>query len=222
MQRRILFVLVLAGILGALYASGFFGLVHEPQRVRDMLETLGVWAPILYVVVFAALEPFFVPAIAFIIPGALFFSFAELFWLSWLGAVGAGVVGFSFARYLGRDYAETHMPKRFRAYDEQLARHALRTVILIRMTLFLAPPAHWFLGLSQIRFAPFLLGTALGFLPGIALVTYLTVTVGESIEGWLAQHMGWVLVTSVVLAVAVVWIRRLRARREPRGESPSA
>ena len=91
MQRRALLVLALAGILGALYASGFFHLVHEPQRVRDVLEALGVWAPILYVVAFAVLEPFFVPAIAFIIPGALFFSFAELFWLSWLGAVGAGV-----------------------------------------------------------------------------------------------------------------------------------
>ena len=222
MQRRILLVLVLAGTLGGLYASGFFDLLHEPQRVRDILEALGAWAPILYVVAFAVLEPFFVPGIAFIIPGALFFSFAELFWLSWLGAVGAGVVGFSFARYLGRDYAETHMPKRFRAYDEQLARHALRTVILIRMTLFLAPPAHWFLGLSQIRFAPFFLGTALGFLPGIALVTYLTVVVEESIGQWLTQRMGWVFVATVLLAVAVVWVRRLRARREPRGESPSA
>ena len=63
-----------AGVLGALYAGGFFELLQQPERVRAILEGLGPWAPVLFVAAFSLLEPFFIPGIAFMIPGSLIFS----------------------------------------------------------------------------------------------------------------------------------------------------
>lgn len=218
--KRIVLLSLPAGILGGLYVAGFFDLLAEPERVRAALDELGVWAPILYVSAFAILEPFFVPGLAFMLPGALYFSFAELFWLSWLGSLGAGIVGFSFARFLGRDYAERHMPERLRRYDEGLARHGLRTVILIRLTLFLAPPAHWLLGLSQVRFGAFVLGTAIGFLPGIALITFLIVYLGESFAQGLGKWPPWLFAGVAVAILLALRVRRQRA--DPRAEADQA
>jgi phospholipase D1/2 len=113
------------------------------------------------------------------------------------------------------------MPKRLRRYDERLATHGLQTVILIRATLFLAPPAHWLLGLSQVRFTQFLLGTAIGFLPGIALLTYLTVSLGESLGEWIEKRPPGTLAAIIIAIVVFVRIRRRIARRREGRESAS-
>lgn len=209
MLKRGAVVAGIAGILGTLYFSGFFELLTDPDRAQAALERLGIWAPILYVVAFALLEPFFIPGLAFMIPGGFVFSFPELFVLSWLGSIGAGIVGFSFARFIGREFVESRLPDRLRTYDERLATRGLRTVIWVRMMLFLAPPAHWLLGLSKVRFAPFVLGTAIGFVPGIGLAAYLIVFVGESLGEWIRDlPRGSIAVIIIGLVVA----NRIRLR----------
>ncbi len=215
MAKRMALVAGIAGILAIVYFSGLFDLISDPDRARAALEDLGVWAPVLYVLAFALLEPFFVPGIAFMIPGGFVFSFPQLFALSWMGSVGAGIVGFSFARTLGREFAESRIPERLRRYDEQLATNGLRTVILVRLVLFLAPPAHWLLGLSQVRFPTFVLGTAIGFLPGIGLSTYLIVFLGESLGDWISDRPPG---TFAVLIIAFIIVNRIRARIKKKRE----
>ena len=204
---------LVASIFAALYFAGFLDLIREPERVRAMLLELGIWAPILYVLAFSLLEPFFVPGIAFMIPGAFVWSFPELFALSWLGSIGAGIVGFGFARHLGREYVERHLPERFRKYDEQLATRGLRAVILVRLTIFLAPPAHWMLGLSSVGFGRFVLGTAIGFLPGIAALTYVVVFVGGTLGDWLSSQPREVWIAVGAAAALLLAARRWRANR---------
>ena len=213
MWRRLALVALVACLFGGLYLAGGLDLIQDPERVRELLDELGVWGPVLYVVAFALLEPFFVPGIAFILPGAVVWDYPTLLLLSWLGSIGAGIVGFSFARYLGRDYVERHLPERFRRYDRALAEHPLRSVILIRVTLFIAPPAHWMLGLSQVGFVPFVLGTAIGFLPGMALLTYVVVFVGATLGAWLGSQPAEIWIALAVAAALVFAARRWLARR---------
>jgi len=209
MLKRVALVAGIAAILGALYASGFFEFITDPERARTALEDFGIWAPILYVLAFAILEPFFIPGLAFMIPGGFVFSFSELFVLSWLGSIGAGIVGFSFARFIGREFVESRLPDRLRKYDERLDTHGLRTVILVRVMLFLAPPAHWLLGLSKVRFAPFVLGTAIGFVPGIGLAAYLIVFVGASLGDWISNLPRG---TFAAIIIGLVVANRIRLR----------
>jgi uncharacterized membrane protein YdjX (TVP38/TMEM64 family) len=220
MIGRVVLLGVVAGILSALYFSGFFEYIEDAERVRASLDGLGMWAPVLYILAFSCLEPFFVPGFAFIVPGAFVWSYGTLFLLSWLGSIGAGIVGFSFARYLGRDYVEGRLPASLRRYDERLAERGLRTVILVRLTLFLAPPAHWLLGVSQVRFAPFVLGTAIGFLPGIALLTYVVVFLGESLGDFFANQPREFWIGLGVVIVALALVRRRVRRKKSADEAP--
>jgi uncharacterized membrane protein YdjX (TVP38/TMEM64 family) len=45
-------------------------------------------------------------------------------------------------------------------------------VILIRLMFFIAPWAHWLLGLTKVRFRDYLTGTIIGLAPMMALFTW--------------------------------------------------
>ena len=222
MFKRIAGLAGIAAIVGGLYYFGLLDLVKDPERARAALEGLGVWAPVLYVLAFSCLEPFFVPGIAFMIPGAIFFSFPVLFALSWLGSVGAGIVGFSFARFIGREFVEKRLPERMRVYDERLATKGLQTVILVRLTLFITPPAHWLLGLSRVRFIPFLIGTAIGFIPGMALLTYTVVFFGESMGDWIVDRPPGFFAGVALVVIVFIRLRRTLAKRGKRASRSDA
>lgn len=195
--------------LGFAYATGLFELLGDPARMSDALAGLGSWGYLAFVLGFALSEPFGAPGILFILPAALVWPKWLAFVLSLVGSVGAGIVGFGFARYVARDWVERRLPARLRRYDERLAEHGLRTVIVVRLTLFLFPPAHWLLGLSRVRFAPFVIGSAIGFVPGVATLAFL----GGGLVEWLLGQPPTIIALIVVSLLAPWVLRAVRQRR---------
>jgi uncharacterized membrane protein YdjX (TVP38/TMEM64 family) len=215
---RWLLGLGLAALLLHAWAAGWFSQLDGPsveQRIRDA----GAWGPVLYVVLFMLLEPFGVPGIVFVVPGGLVWSWPTLFVLSWVGATGAGVCGFTFARTIGRDWVERRLSDRARAYDQALAENGLRTVIVIRLLFFIAPWAHWLLGLSRVRFRDFLLGTVLGLAPMMALFTW----AGGNAVAWFSERpvLAALGFAAVVVAIAI-GARRFHAAMESTVYEPAA
>ena len=85
-------------------------------------------------------------------------------------------------------------------------------MIGLRLVLFLAPWVHWLLGASRVSFREFFLGSAIGLLPGIALVTL----VGRSaIEHWDGLRP-WALGAGA-LVLAFELARRLWLRQSQSG-----
>ena len=204
-------VLLLALGLAAWHATSLSG-----EEVRALLQGAGPWAPVIYVVSFALLEPFGVFGVFFVGPGSLLWEWPTLFALSWLGAVGAGIVGFVFARLLARDQVRSRIPERLRAYEDRLERSPLLGVILVRLAFFLWPPAHWLLGLSRVRFGTFVLGSMIGFAPGMAVFTWLGKSLVEEVTDFPLTGIAAVL---VALLLGLFFRRWLRSRR--REEAPA-
>jgi uncharacterized membrane protein YdjX (TVP38/TMEM64 family) len=174
------------------------------------------WGPVVYVLLFSALEPFGVAGLVFITPGSLVWDWQLLFLYSWLGSIGAGIVGFSFARTIGRDWAAQRIPQRLRRFDDRLAENALRGVIFVRLVTFLFPPAHWLLGLSRVDFASFVAGTAIGMAPAMAVLTWFVSEVSNLVVEQAAPP--WLFAILVVFVIVViVWFRRRGAASEPGG-----
>lgn len=213
-RARVFGIAAMAVLAGGLVAAGHASGVYQADRAEALLAELGIWAPILYVAAFALLEPFGAPGILFIVPASVVWPFWLAFLLSWIGAIGAGLVGFGFARAIGRDWVEAHLPGRLRAYDRKLAESGFATVILVRLLFFLAPPAHWVLGLSRVGVVPFVAGSAVGFLPGIALLTF----VSMSLLDWLLAQPTQVWVGVGLLAAAGVLVHGALGRRRERSE----
>ena len=215
---RIALVAAVALVLVTAWWLGLFALLSNPEQAAELLRSMGVWGYVLYVASFALLEPFFVPGILFIFPAALIWPSWLAFVLSLLGATGAGAVGFVFARFLARDWVSAHIPERVRRWDEGLAARPIRTVVLIRLLFFLLPPAHWALGLSAVRFPALIVGTLIGFIPGIAALTFVGGGLADSLGGESPDIWRWVALAVVVL-VALNWLSRRRRSKDSKGTS---
>lgn len=212
MTRRltILAAVLLLVAVGAAAASGALSEL-DGERLSALLRRAGPWGPVCYVALFALLEPFGVPGIAFVLPAVAVWPLGQAWLLSWLGAIGAGVVGFAFARSIGRTWVERHLPERFRRFDERLETRGVVTVVVVRLIFFLAPPAHWLLGLSRVGFAPFVLGSAVGFAPGMLVL----VLFGGGFLALLQTHPIWAgaVFVAVGLVLLATWLgRRPRER----------
>ena len=205
-------MLAVAAAVAVAFGAWWFGLQHSLGRedLRAAVSAAGPWGPLLFVALFSALQGLGVPGLLFIGVAIVVWSpFEALLWI-WAGSVGAGSVGFAFARTLGRRWVATHLPERFRRFDARLATSGLRYVVAVRLVFYLAAPAHWLLGLSGVRFRTALLGSAIGFLPGSALWAF----AGGSLLAWAgARSPGtWAaLAASVALLLGARWAWRRRA-----------
>jgi len=148
-----------------------FDLVPGPAEATTALRDAGPAGALLYVAAFTVLQPWGLPGSLFVVPASLVWPPAVAFGLSWIGANLAAAVAFLFARWAGRDWARGRLGPRFRAYEQRLEEHALATVVTLRLLFVSAPPASWLLGISGVSLRTCLLGSAIGFVPGVALIT---------------------------------------------------
>ena len=122
-------------------------------------------------------------------------------------------VGFSFSRFVARDWIAPRIPRRFRKYDEALERRAFATVFTLRFIFWMPPLLHAFFGVSKVRFSTHFWGSLLGYLVPLFVVSYF----GERVVAWMknAPPTTWAIALAVVIAAAaIVWLRKVTSRSE--------
>jgi len=207
-------VALLAAVGLALAASwqvGLFELLTRPEQTAEALRELGAWGYALYVVSFALLAAFGVPGIAFVLPAAMIWPRWIALALSVAGATGAACVGFGFARFLARDWVVARIPARLRRRVAALESRPVRTVVVVRLLFVLLPPSHWVLGVSGVGFGAYVWGSLLGYLPSMAVLTW----VGGGVMEWMLEQPPetWRLAAAAVGAVLLLnWVNARRRR----------
>ncbi len=172
-------MLALALVVGLLLSGAHTSI--SPAAIREWLVSSGPRGPLLFVAAFALLQPWGLSAHVFILASALVWSPPVALALSLSGAVVASAVAFWLARWMGYEWVQSKLPARLHRWDERLGTHGFRTVLLMRLTLFTFGPMQLMLGVSKVRFAPYLAASAIGLLPMIALETFL----GGGLVDWL-------------------------------------
>jgi len=138
--------------------------VDEIQAWAESTGTLGLT---IFVVAYALLT--LTPA-----PKAVISAAAGLAWGLWLGtflvlvgAVAGAALSFWIGRILGRDAVEQYTGGRVRAVDEMLQKRGLLSVIVLRLIpLIPFTVINYAAGLTAVRVRDYMLGTALGIMPG--------------------------------------------------------
>ncbi len=97
-------------------------------------------------------------------------GYAFGFWwgtlLALLASLGGCLLTFYYARGLGRGWVARRFPQRVRRLDRFVGHHPLRSVLMLRLLPLGSNLAtNLAAGVSSIRSRPFLLGSALGYLP---------------------------------------------------------
>ncbi len=205
-------VALVVGLLLAAYRFGVFDRLADPERLKNSLLELGGWGYVAFVVAYAVLQPFGVPGTVFVFAAPLIWPWPIAFALSMTGTMAASVVGFSFARFVARDWVAAKIPARFRKYDDALERRAFTTVFLLRFLFWMPPMLHAFFGISKVRFSTHFWGSLAGYVVPLLLVSYF----GERLFTAMRAMPPWawaIVAVAVAVPVLVMIGRRLRRRR---------
>jgi uncharacterized membrane protein YdjX (TVP38/TMEM64 family) len=169
---RVGLVLLVAALLAYAHAHGAFSEVREPARLAERLVAMGAWGYVAFVGAYTLLQPFGVPGTIFVFAAPLIWPWPTAFALSMVGTMAASVVGFTFARFVARDWLAARIPPRFRRYDEALARRGFATVFLLRFVFWMPPLLHAFFGVSKVRFWTHFWGSLAGYVVPLLAVSF--------------------------------------------------
>jgi uncharacterized membrane protein YdjX (TVP38/TMEM64 family) len=213
-RKKLALLLAVVLLVAAAHRLGLFGLFGDAATAKRTLLDLGPLGYAAYLAAFALLQPFGVPGFVFVIAASLVWPTSTAIGLSLVGSCFASMVGFSFARYVARDWVEKKIPARWRKYDERLAERGFATVLLLRLIFWQQPLLHLALGLSRVRFSSHLGASMIAYVGPIVATCYFgeaffTAIREQPAERWAAA--GVVLVALVAILFAVRRYRKARA-----------
>jgi uncharacterized membrane protein YdjX (TVP38/TMEM64 family) len=164
----VLLALVAGGVIVALAVG-----VPPMDQIRSWIDTAGWAAPLLYAALYAALTLTPAPATVLSVGAGLLFGLATGLAVVMGAALTGATVAFALARWLGRDAVARIDNARLHRLDGLLRRRGLLAVIGIRLVPLLPfGTVNYASGLTAVRARDYVLGTAIGILPGAtALVT---------------------------------------------------
>ncbi len=224
MNRRLLTRLLLLALLAAGVA---LGIVYREHFSRAALETwigaLGVWAPLVYMGVYALGTLFVAGAALTLVGGALFGPLWGMLYVL-IGSVSGATLAFLLARYLAADWVQRHTRGIVRQVKEGVEAEGWHFVAFVRLVpLFPFLLLNYALGLTRIPLRTYVLSSALFMLPGIAGYVYLGYAGREALLGGEALLRKGLIAVGVFAALVFLplLVRRLRAAR-PLAESAGA
>ncbi len=169
--RLVAVAVMFAALLFGAKATGLAD-AFDAQGVREQIQAAGVWGVALYLVIFAAGELLHVPGMVFVAAGILAYGRVWGFGVAYLGSLVSVSASFLLVRLVGgRALRAIDKPFIKRMLD-RLQERPVRTVIVLRLILWLAPPLNYALALTELRFRDHLLGSALGLLPVLLAATF--------------------------------------------------
>jgi len=213
--RKVRIGAVAAVVVGLLVAwrLGVLQAFRDPAHVKEVLVGLGPWGYVAFVLAYATLQPFGVPGTVFIWAAPLIWPWPVAFALSMVGTMAASVVGFSFARFVARDWVSRWIPARFRKYEGALERRGFATVFTLRFVFWMPPLLHAFFGVSRVRFWTHFWASLAGYVVPLLATAYF----GQKLFDYMrtAPRSVWLVMPAVVITVVTIFFlvsRRAQAR----------
>lgn len=158
-----LLVVLLVAVLVVEYVRGW----PDVSTLRERVEAAGPLGVLVFVGGYAVLCLLPAPKALFTALGGLVYGLWLGALLSWLGAMAGATVAFGVGRLLGRDAIDRLLRGRLQRADEALSEHGLGAVVTARLIPVLPfTGLNYAAGLTGVRFRDYVVGTALGMVPG--------------------------------------------------------
>lgn len=192
------------------FALGGYTWMTGDGNIERLLTESGVLGPLIFILVMWLTQPLGVPGFVYMVPAGIVWPLPLALAVSWIGNLGASYIAFSFARWFGRDWVKARIPEGMHRYDDRLEQGGLKPVILLRIVFGQLPPADWLLGVTKVSQRNFIIGTAIGIIPGVVLF----VVAGGGLFDILRDMP--TMARRIVIALAIVFAvgRRILKRRK--------
>lgn len=201
-------------VLGVLLAGlATVALVLGPPDVTAMrarVEEAGAWGPVLFVALYLGLSLIPCPKALLTAAGGALFGLVPGAALALLAALAGAVISFGLGRLLGREAVDRLTRGRLAQVDALLRDHGLAAVLVVRLVPLVPFIAiNYAAGLTGLRLRHFVVGSAVGMIPGSLAYAALGAYGTDP----------WGLAIAITALVALVaggswWARRLVSRGE--------
>lgn len=215
LRLGLLAVLVAAAVGLSLRGGGV-----SPAGLRESMEGLGMLGPLALVIVYALATLALLPGTPFTLASGLLFGPVLGSVTALVGATLGATLAFGLGRAVGREAVEQLAGRRVEALDRLLTERGLLAVLLVRLVpLFPFNLVNLVSGVTALRVLDYVLGTAVGIVPGVVLLAAMGGTIEDPTSpAFLAAAGGFVLLT-VVAALAA---RRFGPSRTPAADAGPA
>jgi uncharacterized membrane protein YdjX (TVP38/TMEM64 family) len=186
----------------------------ELGAVQRAVAATGAWGPVAYVVLHVLLT--LVPVSKNLLSGVAgaLFGLAGGIAISWVASMLSAVVGFALARWLGRDTVAAMTGPRLARVEDVLRHQGVAAVVVARLTPVLPfTVVNYAAGVSAVSRRDFLVGTAVGIVPG---------TVGYAALGASAGRSAVIVAGSLALGAVLLVGSLVVGRRMARGRADDA
>jgi len=210
--RLLLAVVIIAGVALIANHLGLFDMLkggslkERVERLDGMFQSLGAWAPMVFILIWILSSTLLLPGLPITIAGALVFGAV---WGSVYTAIGANIgacAAFLVGRYAARSIVEGWVEKNksLKKIDEGVRQQGWRMLMITRFVpLFPFSLQNYVYGLTQIPFRTYALVTIPTILPGTIAYNF---TAGSAREVILSGGQPEALKRTVLyLAVAAVF-----------------
>ena len=207
--RTVVKLAALAAVVAGVVWASITGVLPSVDSVQREVRGYGALAPVAYIAAYAVLVLFPTPASLLTIAGGALFGLAEGTAYALVGAVLGAVAAYEIGRLLGRDAVARLTRGRLEPVERVLSEHGFAAVVAIRLTpVFPYLAVNYAAGLTSLARRDYVLGTALGIVPGA--IAYAAVgAYGADPLGLFAAIAGL-----VVLTLAGGYVGRRMLRRE--------
>ena len=180
-----------------------------------MIAAYGIWGPVVYVLIWMAAPPLFLPGLPIGLAGGIVFG---PFWgviYTIFGSTAGATLAFLVARYLARDWVgEKLAGTRLATLDDKVGQQGWKVVALTRLVpLFPYNLLNYAFGLTKISLTAYVLTTFFFMLPMTVAIIYFSANILDLLRG----KITWGVVIGIILIALVglipVLYKKLRVRR---------
>ena len=155
------------------------------EALGRFLDGVGIWAPVVFIVIYAGGVCLFLPGTLLTGLGAAIFGAYWGFVYVWFGAMAGASIAFWIGRTLGREFASSLIGDRLKKFDDAIERNGFATVLYLRLVYFPFTPMNFGMGLTKVHFRDYFLGTGLGIIVGTFIFTFF---IGTLKEVWISGN----------------------------------
>lgn len=210
--KVLLILCILGGVFVLLRFLGInFSGVSE-EEFRGWVKSLGVWGPILYIIVYVLRPLILFPAGVLSAAAGVIWGTALGFFYLQIAANISSTAEFLIARYFARGVVEKYLKGRLVTLDKKIEKHGFLTVLMIR----LIPNVAWdiqnfSLGLTKVKFRDYFIATLIGIMPG----SFAFVFFGASLIKVLANPKNfWIIGVAVLLFVVIFYFQKWLKKKQ--------
>lgn len=184
----------------------------DRQQLQTWLEAMGVFAPIIYILLYTVATWLILPSTPLnLTGGAIFGIWWGTLWTTVAALLGA-IASFGFTRTIGRELITRKLAGRWDAVDAEIRQGGLFYMFAIRL-LPIIPYGivNFAAGLTSIKFKDYFIGTLLGTLPGVLPFVMIGAGIGELSRGNILPLICAFALTGILVGGAT-WYRRSRQK----------